>query len=164
MDTVDSYWIKANQVVWRRIQDYCRYQPRSHQQVRQKLYAFKLAKAAVETILAALIEMQLVNESRFATAYAGERFRVSQWGRNKVRQALIKRQISPYCIGQAMAEVDLAQYDKDLQRLAEKKWSAFAGKGVHPSIRAKRTAAFLIGRGFEAADVWNVVQRLRNKQ
>ena len=161
METLECYFIAANRVVWQKIADFCRYQPRSHQQVRQKLYGWKLAKSVVEPMLAALIEAQLVSESNFATAYAGERFRINRWGKNKVRQALQKRQISPYCIARTIAAADPVQYEKDLQKLAEKKWSSFSGKGMHPCIRSKKTAAFLIGRGFESAVVWDIIRAFR---
>jgi regulatory protein len=161
---MDSYLISAIQVVFRKIKDYCRYQPRTHQQVRRKLYAWKLAKNTVETLLAALIEERLVNESHYATTYAGERFRINGWGKNKVRVELRKRQISPYCIREALAAVDAVQYEKELMRLADKKWSSFQGKGLHPFRRAKKTADFLIRKGYEPNTVWNLVRELQNTE
>jgi len=161
---MDNYLISANQVVFRKIKDYCRYQPRTHQQVRRKLYDWKLRKDTVETLLAALIEERLVNESHYATNYAGERFRINRWGKNKVRSELIKRQISPYCIREALADVDPVQYDKELRRLADKKWASFQGKGLHPSRRAKKAADFLIRKGYESGAVWNLIRELKNSE
>ncbi len=161
---MDTYLISANQVVFRKIKDYCRYHPRTHQQVRMKLYGWKLTKNTVETLLAALIEESLVNESNYATAYAGERFRINRWGKNKVRHELKKRQISPYCIREALAEVDPVQYEKELRRLADKKWASFQGKGLHPLRRAKKTADFLIRKGYEPGTVWNLIRELQNTQ
>lgn len=162
IETVDTYLIAANQVVLRKIKDYCRYQPRTHQQVRQKLYGWTLAKNTVETLLAALIEEGLVNESRFAVSYAGDRVRVNRWGRNKVRMELWKRQISSYCIKEAIATVDPVHYEKEMRRLAAKKWASFQGKGLHPGVRAKRTANFLIGKGYEPNVVWKLIGELKN--
>jgi regulatory protein len=161
MERVDTYLLAANQVIVHKIKNYCLYQPRTHQQVRQKLYNWKLAKNVVESILAALIEENLVSESRFATAYAGERFRINRWGKKKVEQELKKRQISPYCIRQAMAEVNPSEYEKELRRLAEKKWSSFHGKQLHLFMRAKKTAAYLIGKGYETGAVWDFVCALQ---
>src|SRR5580698_10546212 len=112
---MDTYLIAANQVVFRKIKDYCRYQPRTHQQVRQKLYGWKLTKNTVERLLAALIEEGLVNESHYASAYAGERVRINKWVKRKVQQELKKRQISPYCIRHALAEVDSGEYEKEFR-------------------------------------------------
>jgi regulatory protein len=161
---MDNYLISANQVVFRKIKDYCRYQPRTHQQVRRKLYDWKLKRNTVETLLAALIEERLVNESHYAISYAGERFRINGWGKNKVQAELRKRQISPYCIREALASVDPEQYEKELRRLADKKWASFQGKRVHPLRRAKRTADYLIRKGYESGTVWNLVRELQNPE
>jgi len=164
MVTMDTYLISANQVVFRKIKDYCRYQPRTHQQVRMKLYGWKLTKNTVETLLAALIEEGLVNESHYATIYAGERVRINKWGKKKVEEELKKRQISPYCIRQALAEVDSAQYEKEFRRLADKKWSSFRGKGLHPFRRAKKTADFLMGKGYEPEAVWRLIREFQKPE
>jgi regulatory protein len=161
---MDTYLIAANQVVFRKIKDYCRYQPRTHQQVRMKLYGWKLTKNTVETLLAALIEERLVNESHYATVYAGERLRINRWGKNKVQHELKKRQISPYCICEALSKVDPAQYEKELRRLADKKWCSFHGKGLHPFRRAKKTADFLMGKGYEPEAVWKLIRGLQNPE
>lgn len=161
---MDIYLIAANQVVYRKIKDYCRYQLRTHQQVRQKLYGWRLGKNAVEALLAALIEEGLVNESHYAAAYASERVRINKWGKRKVQQGLKKRQISPYCIRQALAEVDSDEYEKEFRRLAERKWCSFQGKGLLPFRRAKKTADFLIGKGYEPEAVWRFIRELRNPE
>ena len=164
MITMDTYLIAANQVVFRKIKDYCRYQPRTHRQVRLKLYAWKLRKNTVETLLAALIEEGLVSESHYATSYPGELSQINRWGKNRIRHELRKRQISPYCIRDALANIDPGQYEKQLRRLAERKWCSFAGKRLHPCRRAKKTADFLIGKGYEPEAVWRLVRALRNPE
>ena len=55
---------------------YCASQERSHAEVKEKLYSFKLKKAEVETILSQLIEENYLNEERFAKLFAGGRFRL----------------------------------------------------------------------------------------
>lgn len=161
MDTQENYFIAANAVVFRKIKDYCRYQPRTHQQVRQKLYGWKLRKEVVEAMLAVLIETGQVSESRFSAAYAHDRFRIHQWGKNKVRNELQKRQISPYCIGQALSEVDNDQYAATLRQLAEKKWLLLQGSGRPTAILFRKTAEFLIRKGYESTAVWNLVRTLQ---
>jgi regulatory protein len=161
MDIQESYFITANSVVFRKINDYCRYQPRTHQQVRDKLYGWKLRKNVVEALLAALIEAGLVSESRFATAYAHDRYSIYQWGRNKVRKELQKRGVSSYCIDQALTQVGEEQYEETLRRLGERKWSALHGRGLHPGVRMKKTADFLIGKGYKPSVVWRLVRELQ---
>jgi regulatory protein len=155
-----NYSHLANPVVWRKIKDYCRYQPRTHQEVRQKLYGWKCRKTEVEILLAELISEGLVNESHFAETYARERFRINGWGKRKVEHELQKKQISPFCIRQALAQADPVQYEKELHRLADKKWLSLQGKGGHRLVRQKKTADYLIRKGYEPKSVWERVRAL----
>ncbi|MEQ8925876.1 MAG: RecX family transcriptional regulator, partial [Fulvivirga sp.] len=76
--------------------DYCAYQERSQQQVRDKLYTYGLYSEDVERILSELITENFINEERFAIAYAGGKFRVKKWGRNKILQGLNQHRVSNY--------------------------------------------------------------------
>ena len=68
--------------------DYCSYQERSQQEVRNKLYTYGLHKDDVEDILTDLVLEGFINEERFSTAYVGGKFRMKKWGRLKIIQGL----------------------------------------------------------------------------
>ena len=71
------------QQVKQKIERYCAYQERSHQEVRKKLYDFGLYRDDVEEMLSSLITEGYLNEERFSKAFAGGKFRMKKWGRNK---------------------------------------------------------------------------------
>ena len=50
------------------IEQYCNYQERCHQQVRDKLYTLGANSEEVECLIATLIEKDILNEQRFANA------------------------------------------------------------------------------------------------
>ncbi len=54
-----------------KIKQYCIYQERCHEEVKEKLYSFRLYKTDVEETLSKLIEENYLNEERFAIQYAG---------------------------------------------------------------------------------------------
>ena len=89
---------------------YCQYQERCHSEVRNKLYELGCNKDDVEQHIIDLIETGILNEERFAKAYAGGKFRMKQWGREKIRQQLKFRKISEYCIRKGLAEIDGNEY------------------------------------------------------
>ncbi|HRD43896.1 MAG TPA: RecX family transcriptional regulator, partial [Ferruginibacter sp.] len=101
---------------WQKIKHYCAYQERSHKEVKEKLYGFGLYKAEVELLLTQLIEENYLNEERFATAFAGGKFRMKQWGRQKIKYELKQKQVSDYCIKKALAAIDGEQYEKILYK------------------------------------------------
>ena len=100
---------------------YCKYQERCHMEVRNKLYELGCSKSEVEQHIATLIESNMLNEERFARAFAGGKFRMKQWGRDKIRQQLKLRKVSDYCIRKAMTEIDGDEYDRILHKLADRK-------------------------------------------
>ncbi|MFT4761020.1 MAG: regulatory protein, partial [Saprospiraceae bacterium] len=64
-----------------RMQKYCAYQDRCHKEVRSKLFEIGMYGDDLENIIVKLIEEKFLDEQRFATAYAGGKFRLKKWGR-----------------------------------------------------------------------------------
>ena len=146
-----------------KIRHYCGYQERSQQDVREKLYQFKLRKQVVEEILSELIEESYLNEERFAIQFAGGKFRIKQWGRIKIAQALKQKKVSDYCIRKALEEIEEDEYLKLLQKLAARKWAALK-KESNLFTRSQKTRAYLLQRGFEAALIKPVLETLRQPE
>ncbi|OEK07001.1 regulatory protein RecX [Roseivirga misakiensis] len=127
--------------------DFCAYQERSQQEVRDKLYAYGLHEAEVEDIIVDLIVDGFINEERFAKAYAGGKFRVKGWGRRKIMQGLKQHRISEYCINKGLAEIDASDYYNTLLKHAEKKLPSV--KGDSDYIVKGKLMQFLVTKGFE---------------
>jgi len=127
---------------------YCGYQERSHNEVKEKLYAFGLWKKDVEEVISQLIEENYLNEERYAIAFAGGKFRIKHWGRTKIKYELQQKKISPYCIKKAMKEIDDDDYKKTFLKLAETKWDSLkTEKNIF--IKKRKTQDYLLQKGFE---------------
>jgi regulatory protein len=135
-----------------RIQKYCAYQERSQQEVRDKLYSYGLHKREVEQIIAQLITDNFLNEERFAIAYAGGKFRMKQWGRNKIKAALKQKRVSDYCIRKALRQINERDYGKAMDKLIAEK--ARTVKENNALKKNYKVAQYVISRGFEAELVW----------
>jgi regulatory protein len=138
-----------------KISAFCAYQERTQKEVREKLYGYGLNKDTVESIIVKLIEENFVNEERFAKAYAGGKFRIKKWGRRKIQEALKQKEISDYCIRQAMKEISDEDYSAALGELIEKRELIEKEKDTYK--RKHKIAQYIIGRGFEAEMVWSVL-------
>lgn len=135
---------------------YCKYQERCHSEVRNKLYELGCTTPEVEQELTTLIESGILNEERFARAFAGGKFRMKQWGKEKIKQQLKLRKISDYCIKKALTEIDGDDYEKVLKKLTEKKVAEIKGDRSKLSRKAK-LYRFLIQKGFERDIVSDIV-------
>jgi regulatory protein len=144
-----------------KLRHYCAYQERCHVEVKEKLYSFGLRKQMVEESMAQLIEEDYLNEERFAIQFAGGKFRMKQWGQVKIKHALKQKQVSDYCIKKALKELDAADYEKTLHKLAKQKWDTIKGEGVNLFEKMAKTTDYLLQKGYEPELVRQVVQQLK---
>jgi regulatory protein len=127
---------------------YCAYQERCHQEVKEKLYSYGLYKKDVEELLSELISDNYLNEERFAIQYAGGKFRIKQWGRVKIKYALKQKQVSEYCIRKAMKVIDETDYNRTAQKLFDQKLKLLRSeKNIY--TKKKKLQDHLLQKGFE---------------
>ena len=141
-----------------RMQKYCAYQERCHQEVRRKLIGLGIYGLELENILIQLIEDDFLNEERFARSYARGKFEMNGWGRIRIRQELYRRDISEFCIGKAMEEIDPSDYRATLEKTVRKK--SARTREADPFVKRNKVAAYCIRRGFEPPLVWEKVKEL----
>lgn len=138
-----------------KIEQYCAYQERSQQEVRDKLYDMGLHKEDVENIITELIGENFLNEERFAIAFARGKFRIKQWGKVKIKQHLKQKRVSEYCIKKALALIDADEYEKTINHLIEKKDRESKDKDAY--IKRQKTIRYVISRGFEPDIVLSLI-------
>jgi regulatory protein len=143
-----------------KITSFCAYQERTQQEVRDKLYTYRLHQDDVEEILSKLIVENFINEERFAKTYAGSKFRQKKWGRLKILRALKEKGLSEYCIKKGMAEIEVKEYDKTLEELIKIREKKETEKNIYK--RKHKIVLFLIGKGYEAEEVWEKINSLIN--
>jgi regulatory protein len=139
-----------------KVRGYCAYQERCQQEVRDKLYELGLHQEEVEQGITVLIGEGFVNEERFATAYAGGKFRIKKWGKVKIRAGLKARKISEYCIKKALAAIDDYEYEKVLQKTISDGMKK-ASRHKEP-LRTRAAVRYAISHGFEPEQVWSAVK------
>jgi regulatory protein len=141
-----------------KIQKYCAYQERYHQEVRDKLYAYGLHQNDVEQIITELITSGFLNEERYAKAFAGGKFRMKHWGKNKIVNELKFKGISKRCIQTGLNEIDDSDYRKELRKQLTKKMESMTEANLFK--KRDKVARFAIGKGYEPELVWNYVMDL----
>ncbi len=140
---------------------YCNYQPRSHQEVRNKLYELGCKTPEVEELIAELVEKGLLNEEQYARAIARGKFRMKQWGRVKIIQQLKLQKVSDYCIKKAMTEIDAEEYYETLKKLAIKKWKELKSEKQQP-IKRNKTFRYLQQKGYESSLITESINEILN--
>ena len=144
-----------------KIKQYCSYQERCHEEVKQKLSGFGLGQDEIGQILGKLIEEDFLNEERFAIQFAGGKFRVKHWGKLKIKQELRQKKVSEYCIKIAISAIDDQAYQETLHKLASRKHESLA-REKNPFLK-KKLLDHLRMKGYETDLVIDVVNQLLNK-
>lgn len=143
----------SNSEVLIRAAKYCAYQERCHKEVLEKLGELGVYGNDADIILLRLIEDNYVNEERYAKAFAGGKFRVKQWGRQKIKRELKMRDISDYCIEGALKEIEEDAYLKTLKKVVQTKYKMIKAK--NDIERKYKTAQYLVSRGYESNLIWD---------
>jgi len=139
-----------------KLQRYCAYQDRCHQEVRSKLLDLGIYGDDLEEIIADLIQENFLNEERFARSFARGKFRMKKFGRVWIKRELKQRKVSAYCIRKAMAEIEEGDYQKTLEEVIKKKYKNL--KESDDFTRKGKVAKYVINRGFEPKLVWELLK------
>ncbi|MBR9922392.1 MAG: RecX family transcriptional regulator [Bacteroidetes bacterium] len=111
----------------KKLQRYCAYQDRCHQEVRRKLLDLGVYGDELEEVMAELVEEKFLNEERFARSYARGKFRMKKWGWIRIQKELKQREISVYCIRKAREEIEEDAYHRTLREVLEKRFRNKSG-------------------------------------
>lgn len=138
---------------------YCAYQERCYKEVEDKLAEWGIYGTDAGEIMIKLSEQNYLNEERFAQAFAGGKFRVKKWGRNKIRQELKQRKVSDYCIKKGLAEIDDNRYIETLTEVAREKWDTT--KQTNIIAKRYKVYQYLSSRGFENELINPILNQLK---
>ncbi len=129
-------------------ESYCAYQERSQFEIRNKLYEWGLHQKDVEEIISELIELNFLNEERFAIAYSLGKFRIKGWGKNKIRQGLKLKRIPDKLIIKSLKEINEDDYMLMLTKILKKKLNTISEKD--PFKKRYLLSRFASSKGYES--------------
>jgi regulatory protein len=141
-----------------KIEHFCAYQERCHDEVMQKLRAMKMDSNEIDEIVAHLIKENYLNESRFACSFARGKHRIKFWGKVRIVNELKFRNISTYNINLALKEITTEEYEANFNTLAERNWNAV--KESNGLKKRKKCCDFLLQKGYESNLVYEKVKEL----
>ena len=142
----------------RKLEHYCAYQDRCHKEVEQKMWEFNLIPEAKELILLSLMKDDFLNEERFSKSYARGKFRIKNWGKQRIVRELRFRDISAYNIKTALKEIDETEYLKTLYSITENRNEVISEPNVYK--RKKKLIDFLMRKGFENDLIFKTVNEI----
>ena len=142
----------------KKIEHYCAYQDRCHEEVIQKLRSMKMDSDEIDAIIVHLIASNFLNESRFACSFARGKHRIKHWGKIRIVNELKFRKISQYNINLALKEITTEEYEATFHNLAEQNWESI--RESNPLKKRKKFCDYVLRKGFESNLVYEKVKEL----
>ncbi len=142
----------------RKLEHYCAYQERCHQEVRQKLEGMYMIPEAIDVIIVHLLKHNFLNEERFAKTFVSGKFKIKAWGRRRLTFELKKKDISKVNINQALKAIENGEYIEVFNDLAEKKANSI--KESDKFKKRKKLIDYLLYRGWESYLVYEKANEL----
>jgi regulatory protein len=141
-----------------KIEHYCAYQERCHDEVISKLKSLKLNSNEIDEIIVHLIEHNFLNETRFACSFARGKHRIKFWGKIRIINELKFRNISQYNINLGLAEITPEEYATTFDTLAQRNWDSIRESNIQK--KRKKCSDFLLRKGFESNLVYEKIKEL----
>jgi regulatory protein len=142
----------------KKIEHYCAYQERCHDEVVQKLRAMKMDTDEIDTIIVKLIQDNFLNESRFASSFARGKHRIKFWGKNRIVNELKFRNIGQYNINLALKEISNEEYLDTFEKIATRNWDSI--KETNLQKKRKKFCDYLLRKGFESNLIYEKAKEL----
>ena len=143
-----------------KIEHFCAYQERCHEEVVQKLRTMKMDSEEIDTIMVHLISDNFLNEERFACSFARGKHRIKHWGKIRIINELKSKKITQTLINIALKEISSEEYATTFHTLAERNWESI--RETNLLKKRKKFCDYMLRRGFESNLVFEKVKELEN--
>ncbi|MEN9907708.1 MAG: hypothetical protein RLZZ540_849 [Bacteroidota bacterium] len=144
----------------KKIEHYCAYQERCHEEVEQKLRSMKMDSDEIDQIIAHLINDNFLNEERFACSFARGKHRIKYWGKIRITNELKFKGINQTLINIALKEISPEEYYITFDTLANRHWESI--RESNSLKKRKKFCDFMLRRGFESNLVYEKVRDLES--
>ncbi len=151
----------TNKEVKQKLEFYCAYQERCHNEVIQKLRTMTIDSVTIDEVVVHLIQNNFLNEERFACAFARGKNRIKNWGKTRIINELKLRNISQYNILIALKEIDTEEYLEFFHILSENHWQSISEKNAIK--KRKKFCDFLLRKGYESNLIYDKLKALEKE-
>ena len=142
----------------KKLEYYCSYQDRCHQEIHEKLRPLLISEEEKNTLIVHLIQENYLNEERFARSFARGKHRIKFWGNSRIVNELKQRQISQPNIKLALQEISEEEYLDTFTKISEKYWNSILEK--NPLKKRKKFCDYLLRKGWESNLVYEKMKAL----
>ena len=147
-----------DEFILNKVRHYCSEQERCIRDVNDKLKAWRVSHDKAEKVIETLTRENYLNEERYARLYAGGKFRINHWGKNKIIHGLQQKNIPDLYIQIGLQEIGEEEYMNLLKDLLIKKRREI--RDNNPYSRKKKLMNYGMQKGFHYGIVRDAIQAI----
>jgi regulatory protein len=142
----------------KKLEHYCVYQDRCHQEVETKMKEYLLIPEAKNLIFLHLMQHDFLNEERFAKSFARGKFRIKNWGKQRIIRELKFKKISAYNIKTGLKEINNDEYLENIYKITKNRNELI--KETNLFKKKKKLISFLMRKGYESDLIYKTVNEI----
>ena len=135
-----------DKTIYDKLTNYCAYQERCAEDVKQKLLKLKEDKNNFTEYIIRLQTENFLNEDRYAK-YFVRWHEKKKWGKTKIKMAWLRKRSESALIKKYLDDMDEANYDEQIKAIVEKKWDTIKAKSPHD--KKTKLLRLLLSKGYE---------------
>ena len=141
-----------------RLQKICSGQEKCVADILLKLKSWEISDKELKQIIESLKKDKFIDETRYASFFVRDKFNIYKWGREKIKYALIRKNIPDEVIEKALSEIKVEKYNDILKDLLIKKKKEIKSKDLY-EIKGK-LIRFGAQRGFNFDLLYKMVDEV----
>ena len=142
-----------------KIKKYCSTQERCKYDIIRKMSKYSITEKDKKRIFEILINQDFLNEIRFTNSFVIGKFKINKWGKKKIVQSLIQKNISSSIINESLKEIDHKQYLFTIDKLFKKKQKTI--NSLDKKIQKIKIVNYLLSKGYESEIIWDRIKHLK---
>ena len=136
---------------------YCIKSEKCEYDIRQKMIEWRTDKETIDKIINNLIDNNFINHQRYVNAFVHDAIYIINWGRLKIRYLLQQKKISETLINEAIGNINIEDYEKNLEKLIRQRFQAQIPVTVADKLKIIKS---LYSRGFEPDVTERIIERV----
>lgn len=132
---------------FQRISKYCAETEKCTHDVKAKLISWEIPPEEADIIIEKLRKENFLNDERYTKSYVSEKWNLDHWGRIKIENNLLQKNISERLISDALQSIDEEEYKIYLEDLLRNKLREVRSDNFMDD--ARRVHMYAVSKGFE---------------
>jgi regulatory protein len=136
----------------------CSSQEQCSSHIREKLNSWRVSEIDSDRIIALLQKEKFLDDTRYATFYVRDKYRLNGWGKIKLAHMLRQKEIPQNLIQEALDQIDPVEYRQTCERLISEKSASLRESNQYK--RKGKLFRFAAQRGFESELIHQILSYL----